>query len=103
MQDAETIVLFLRNLFLIAGAVLLYILYLWCEHRIKEEGRKWVNIRKIIALFFLILMPLNLISQRVELIPEDILGGLFLVGLVAFVITQIGIFKYREKAKEENS
>ena len=101
MQDGGTIVLFLRTLFLIAGAVLFYRLFLWCEQRIKEEGKKWVNIRKIVAVFILILMPLNLISQMVELIPEDIFGGLFLVGIVAFIITQIGMFKYREKAKEK--
>jgi hypothetical protein len=100
MQDGGSIVLFLRTLFLIGGAVLFYKVYLWCEQIIKEEGKKWVNIRKIVAIFILILMPLNLISHRVELIPEDIFGGLFLIGIVAFVITQIGMVKYREKAKE---
>ena len=101
MQDGGSIVLFLRTLFLIGGAVLFYKVFIWCEQIIKEEGKKWVNIRKIVAVFILILMPLNLINLRVELIPEDIFGKLFIVGIAAFIITQIGMFKYRKKAKEE--
>ena len=61
MQNGGSIVLFLRTVFLIGGAVLFYKIYLWCEQVIKEEGKKWVNIRKIVAVFIFILMPLNLI------------------------------------------
>jgi hypothetical protein len=101
MQDGGTIVLFLRTLLIIGGAVLFYNVYLWCEQTINIEGKKWTNIRKIVAVFILILMPLNLINHRVELIQEDIFGGLFILGIVVFIITQIGMFKYREKAMEE--